>query len=141
MMAQLFLCTCTLYFSSFASLPVPRNSLLKLDATATKDVQRAANSQINLATAQLLHQLQILQVASATCICNWNGADRRQKLHKLGVDTSLFTFDVGGVDQKLRAVRLKECDVFLEKSVGAPKYMRRQIGRVYDSLFCERNCL
>jgi hypothetical protein len=39
------------------SLPiVPRNSFFKLDAAATEDVQRAANGQIDLATAQFLHQ-------------------------------------------------------------------------------------
>jgi hypothetical protein len=54
-----------------------------------------------------------LQVASATCICDGNGANGRQELHELGVDTRLFAFDVRGVDQELCAVWLEECDVFL----------------------------
>ena len=94
-------------------LIVPRNSLLKFDAAATKDVQRTADSQINLATAQLLDQFQVLQVASTACICNRNGTDGRQELNKLGVDTSLFALDVGSVNQELCAVRLEEGDVFL----------------------------
>ena len=96
------------------SLPiVPRNSLLKLDPTATEDIQRAADSQINLAIAQLLHQFQVLQVASTTCVCHGNGADGSQELHELGVDAGLFAFDVGGVDQEFCAMWLEEGDVFL----------------------------
>ena len=101
-------------------LPViPSNGFLELDAAATEDVQRAANGQVNLATAQLLHQLQVLQVASAACVCDGNGADGGQELHELGVDTGLLAFDVRGVDQEFRAVRLEESDVFLSKSAGA----------------------
>ena len=95
-------------------LPViPRNSFLKLDATATEDVECAANRQVNLAAAQFLHQLQVLQVASAACVCDRDGADGGQELHELGVDTGLFAFDVGSVDQELCAVGLEESDVFL----------------------------
>jgi len=48
-------------FHPEATLPlIPRNSLLKLDRAASKDIQRATNSQINTTTTQLLHQLQVL---------------------------------------------------------------------------------
>jgi len=94
---------------------IPRNSFFELDAAATEDVKRTADGQVDLATAQLLHQFQVLQIASTACIRDWNGTDGRQELYKLGVDAGLFAFDVRGVDQKLCAVRLEECDVFFEE--------------------------
>jgi hypothetical protein len=54
-----------------------------------------------------------LQVASTACVCDGNGANRRQELHELSVDARLFAFDVRGVDKELCAVRLEEGDVFL----------------------------
>lgn len=51
-------------------------------------------------------------MASTTSICDGNGANGRQELHELSVDTGLFAFDVRGVDQELCAVRLEQGDVF-----------------------------
>lgn len=94
-------------------LLVPSNRLLKLNATAAKDIQSAANGQVNLATAERLHQFQVLQVASTTGVGDGNGTDGRQELHKLGVNTGLLAFDIGCMDQELCAVRLKKSNVFL----------------------------
>lgn len=58
-------------------LLVPSNRLLKLNATAAKDIQSAANGQVNLATAERLHQFQVLQVASTTGVGDGNGTDGR----------------------------------------------------------------
>jgi hypothetical protein len=93
-------------------LPIPLHRLLKLNPTASKDIQRTANRQINLATAQRLDQFQILQVASTARIRDGNRADGRQQLDELSVNTGLLAFDVRGVDQEFGAVRLEEGDVF-----------------------------
>ena len=53
-----------------------------------------------------------MQIASAACVGDGNGADGGQELNQLGVDTSLLAFDVRGVDQEFCAVRLEESDVF-----------------------------
>lgn len=91
---------------------IPSNSLLKLDAASTEDVQSATNCQINFATAQLLHKLQVLKVTAAASICNRNSADGRKKLYELDVNAGLLALYVCGVNEEFCAIRLEECDVF-----------------------------
>jgi hypothetical protein len=91
---------------------IPSNSLLKLDRTAAKDVQRTANSQVDPAATQLLDQLQVLQMPSTARVGDRDSADGRQEFDKLGVNTSLLAFDISSMDEELSAVRFEECDVF-----------------------------
>ena len=96
---------------------IPSNSLLKLDRTAAKDVQRTANSQVDPAATQLLDQLQVLQMPSTARVGDRDSADGRQEFDKLGVNTSLLAFDISSMDEELSAVRIEECDVFF----GSPR--------------------
>jgi hypothetical protein len=100
------------------SLPfVPRNSLLELDRTASKDIKRTTDSQVHPTTTQLLHQLQVLQMPSTARISDRNSADGRQELDKLSVNTSLLAFDISSMDEEFRAVRFEEGDVFFWRLV------------------------
>jgi hypothetical protein len=91
---------------------IPSNSLLKLDRTAAKDVQRTANSQVHPTATQLLDQLQVLQMPPTARVSDGNSADGRQEFDKLGVNTSLLAFDIGSVDEELCTVRFEKSDVF-----------------------------
>ena len=80
---------------------VPFYALGKRDAFAAKTVQRAANSQINLALAQLLDQLQVVEVSPAAGVGDRDAAPLGQALHQLLVDALLEPLVVGGVDEEL----------------------------------------
>ncbi len=85
-------------------LLIPFNTLGQCDTTAAKTIQRAANGQVHLATAELLHLLQIFQVPSSAGIGYWDAAPLCQLLDQLLVDAPLQALVVGGVDEELGAV-------------------------------------
>lgn len=91
---------------------IPRDSLLELNRTSSKDIQRTANSQIHPAATQLLHQLQVLQMPTAARVSDRDSANRRQEFDKLSVDTSLLAFNIRSMDEEFRTVRFKKRDVF-----------------------------
>lgn len=89
-------------------LGIPRNTVLKLHRTTTKNIKCTSNGQINLAIAKLLDRVQVFQAPAAAGIRHWDAAPRGQLLHELVVDTLLETLIIGGVDEEFGAVRLKE---------------------------------
>lgn len=100
---------------------VPSAALLKRHAFAAKDVQRTADGEVDAATAEALHELEVLDVPAAASVRNGDGADLSQVLDKLLVDAGLQTFGICGVDQKLGAVRFQHRDVFCSSRVrGQP---------------------
>ena len=99
-------------------LPVPLHALVKLDATPSKHVQRTADSKVDFASTQLLHQIQILQVAAPASIRDRDGTPFGQLAHQRVVDALLQTLVVRGVDQELGAVWFEELDRFCVESVS-----------------------
>lgn len=91
---------------------IPRNSLLKLNGAATKDIQCTTNSQVNPTAAQLLHQLQVLQMPTTARVSDRDSADGRQEFDKLSVDTSLLAFNISSMDEEFRAVWFEESNIF-----------------------------
>lgn len=84
--------------------PIPRNTLVQRDALAPKDIQRATNGHVDSPAAELLHQLQVGEVARATGVGDGDGVDAAQRCDEGGVDAGLEAFGVGGVDQEGGAV-------------------------------------
>ena len=93
-------------------LLVPCYTLGQRDAAASEAVQGAANGQIHLATAQLLHFFQVLQAPPPAGVGDWDAAPLCQLLDQLLVDTPLQALVVGRVDEELGAVRLQALDGF-----------------------------
>ena len=89
---------------------VPRYAICELYAAAAKDVKGAADSQIDLPAAQLFDRVQIFQASPTAGVCYRDGAPLGQFPYELMINALLKAFVVGGVDQKLGAVRLKEGD-------------------------------
>lgn len=88
-------------------LLVPPDAIFKLHPRASEDVQRAANRKIDLAIAQLLHQLEVLERSAATRVRHGDTAPLGELAHELVVDSTLEAFHVGCVDEELCAVRLE----------------------------------
>ena len=91
-------------------LPVPLDTLVKSDSFTAKYIQSTPNRQVDLALAQLLHKLQILNRAAPAGIRDRDAAPLGQLGDQLVVDAALQAFDVGSVDQKLGAVGFEELD-------------------------------
>ena len=91
-------------------LPIPFYALGERHSTAPEAVQGAPDGQVDLATAQLLYPVQILQVPAPTGVGYWDAAPLRQLLDKLLVDAPLQALVVGRVDEKLGAIRLQAAD-------------------------------
>jgi hypothetical protein len=89
---------------SSPSCVVPLAALFKCDPFPTKDIKSTADSEINFAIAQLLHQLKILDASSTTRISNWDPTDLGQVAHKFLVNPCLQTFGICCMDEKLAAV-------------------------------------
>lgn len=70
-------------------LPIPLHTLLESDTATPEDVQRASDGQIDLAAAQLLHQLQVLQATPTAGVRDGDGAPLRQLLHQRMIDALL----------------------------------------------------
>lgn len=116
--AYILPCTCAAP-SWLCLLLIPRNAILKLDALTAENVQRASNRQIHLAPAQLLDQLQIRNRPAPARICHRDAAPLGQPRNQLVIDAALQALDVGGVDQELGAIRLKQRNAVCVVSVGA----------------------
>jgi hypothetical protein len=58
--------------------------------------------------AQLLNKLKIFNRPASTSVCNGNSAPFRKLGDELVIDTALKTFDIRGVNEKLRAVGFEE---------------------------------
>jgi hypothetical protein len=85
-------------------LSIPYNTFLKFHSVSTKDIQRTANCQIDTAIAQVLDMVQILEISSATSVCDWYAAPLRQFLHQLLINTFLQTLVICRVNQEFGAV-------------------------------------
>lgn len=87
-------------------------AFLKRYTFAAKDVKSTPDGQINLATTQPLHQLEILDIPATTCVCDRNCADLGEMGDKLLIDSSLLTFDVRCMNEEFTAIWFEQCDVF-----------------------------
>ena len=85
-------------------LSVPFNTLGQGDTTSPKTIQRAADSQVHLAAAELLDLLQVFQIPSSAGVGHWDAAPLRQLCNQLLVDAPLQALVVGCVDEELGAV-------------------------------------
>jgi len=97
---------------------IPLDTVRKRDPATTKHVQRTPDGQIDLATAELLDQVQVLQMSSSARVRHGNAAPLGQPRHELVVDTLLQAFVVGGVDEEFRAVGFEAGDAFWESLVS-----------------------
>ena len=91
-------------------LLIPFNTLGQRHTTAAETIQRAANGQVHLATAELLYLLQIFQVPSSAGVGYWDAAPLCQLLDQLLVDAPLQALVVGRVDEELGAVWFQAFD-------------------------------
>lgn len=93
-------------------LSIPLYAVVKLDSSSSKTVQGAANGQVHLASANALDALKVLQVSSASCVGDGNGAPFGQAAHEVFVDALLEALVVGCMYQELAAVGLQQLDGF-----------------------------
>lgn len=91
--------------------PVPLNTVRKLDAAPTKDVERAADGEIDLAPADAVHELEVGYVLAPAGVGDGDGAPLGQLGDEILVDPGLQALDVGGVDEELGTVVLEQLDV------------------------------
>ena len=91
-------------------LLIPFNTLGQRHTTAPKTIQRAANGQVHLATAEFLYLLQIFQIPSSAGVGYWDAAPLCQLLDQLLVDAPLQALVVGRVDEELGAVWFQAFD-------------------------------
>lgn len=87
---------------------IPRNAVLELYCTSAKYVHGTPNGQIDLASTQILDRIQVLQAFATTRIRDRNVAPRSQLPNELVVNTLLKPLVIGGMDEELGAIRLKE---------------------------------
>lgn len=87
-------------------LLVPGYTIIKFGTTATEDVERAADRQVDLTVTHVSHEVKILHCARAAGVCDRYAAPFRQPPHQLDVDALLETFVVGSMNEELGAVRL-----------------------------------
>lgn len=93
-------------------LAVPSHAVVKLDAVAAKAVEGAANGQVDPAAADLLDEVQVLEVAAAAGVGDGYAAPLGQPPDELLVNALLQALVVRGVDQELGAVGLELFDGF-----------------------------
>ena len=85
---------------SSALAPVPPHTILKLDARPAETVQSTPYREIDLAPAQPLDRVQVLQVPPSAGICDGDRAPLRQALDELLVYALLQSFIVCGMDEE-----------------------------------------
>jgi len=94
-------------------LVVPLYTLLKPTPTTSENIQTTPQRQIHLSSTQLLHAIQIREIAAATSVGDGNGqVVGGESADKGFVNAALETFVVGGVDQKFGASSGKVGEVF-----------------------------
>jgi hypothetical protein len=82
-------------FNSGRLLFIPIYAFFKRDSRTPKYIQRTPNSKVDLAVAQLLDMVQILQIPSTASICYRDTAPLRQPLHQFLIYTLLEAFIIG----------------------------------------------
>ena len=95
--------------SIFATLPVDDVAIGDL---ATKDVERAADSQIDTALTEILDSIQIVEGANAACVGHGNWRVRTQQFNQIGLNALHLAFDVNAMDQELVTVVGKQLERF-----------------------------
>lgn len=90
---------------------VPLAASLERDAFASEDVQRTADREVDFASTQTLHELQVIDAPTASGISHGSRTDVGEMADELFVDTGLQTFCVGCVDEELAAVWFEESDI------------------------------
>lgn len=90
-------------------LPIPRHALLERQSPP-KAIQRASNRKINLSPTQALHELKIGDATPAAGVGDGDGAPLAESADKVGVDSALETFVVGGVDEEFGGVGFEGFD-------------------------------
>lgn len=88
-------------------LSVPLAAFVQRDAFATKYVQSAADCEVDFAVAQMMHELKVLDTASAASVGDRNGANGCKMTDQLAVDTSLEPFCIRRMNEEFAAVRLE----------------------------------
>ena len=68
---------------------IPSTALLKCDTLASKDIKCTTNRKIDPTSTQPVHEFQILDVSSATCIRDRKRADLREIADELFVNAGL----------------------------------------------------
>ena len=89
---------------------VPPHTFFERCSVTAKYVQGAANGQVDLVSAALLDQVQVMDGACSASIGHGNAAPLGKSLHQLGIDACLKTFVVRSMNQELGAVRFQGLD-------------------------------
>ena len=91
---------------------IPLDTLGQRHTAPAEAVQGAPDGQVDLAAAELLHEVEIGQRPAPTRVRHRDAAPLGQLLDELLVDATLQTLVVGGVDEELGAVGLEFFDGF-----------------------------
>lgn len=86
---------------------IPFNAVLECDPRASENIERASNSKVDSAIAEVLDMIQVLQMSSTTGICDRYTAPLRQFLNKLFIYSFLEALIVGCMDQEFGAIWFK----------------------------------
>jgi len=89
---------------------IPSDTIFKLCTASSKDVKRAANSQVDFPIAAIFHQVKIVDRFCTASICDWDATPLSEFGHQFGVNTLLQTLVVCGMNEEFRAVRLERFD-------------------------------
>nr|POE53844.1 uncharacterized protein c3f10.08c [Quercus suber] len=83
--------------------PIPCAALVERHAPPAENIQGTTDGEIDLAVAEMLDKLEILDVATTASVGDGDAADRRKICDQFFVDASLKTFGVRRVDQEFAA--------------------------------------
>ena len=81
--------------------PIPRNTVGVAHLIAAEQVERAAYSEVNLAAAQVLYGLQIVERMHSASIGHWNTCVLAEEFNQPGVNSFTFPFHIRSMNQKL----------------------------------------
>lgn len=94
-------------------LLVPLYAFFKCCPSSSKNVQSAANCQVNSTGAAFSDKVEVLNCACSSSVGDRNRAPLREGFHKVRVDALLKSFVVCRMDEEFATVRLQHRDVTL----------------------------
>ena len=104
-----------------AVVRIPPHHFVQSDSLPAKDVERAADGEIDRAVAQSVDKLEVGETATAAGVRDGKRAPRRESANKVVIDALLQALVVGGVNEELGAERLEQGDGAFPPRASAAK--------------------